>query len=661
MRDWKYLNSSNIMKELIEYFNKNSDSSKFIDSMVGTILSNGVIFNGNETVNGMIIRPLKPVELTGIVGSATVLDNFELYFRDTNKVVFLNQFPIDLLSYANGKPQFLYIREDLSYRVSDYMFGEADEVLIARFIINTDSTWNQFYIMAQRAGTPMYNAADEFYTVDGMYVKSPGGLELSQTSGTVKRSGIEFSDKVSPDIYKFYNLASERVPLRYINTYNEIDYTLDRTYNIITNKYMVYNMNKKLKIEAENYIRNIRNMFYMIEEDSNSAADELHTMIVNSAEQLDLAQIVNAYHDKIEDIYREVDKLYDLLGDETLNSVRRAGLLNNKTLIENYMNSNLITETITEENVTAIRTIPAYIVNVNPAVCALPLEAELQTVQDGLDEINFSAGTIKDVPTGKFTIQRVLWDIYEQTLIMQYGDRVYDTFNDAVNGTGILEYPAPFGKTIYIPLAIIVLKSGITSLNDDIESIIIDRRWVEVDQELTGYSDYVARAQSEKALDTVEKMVNGEIAAAKADSLKCTIDGATVYKDGDYYLNYTNLRNKIVTIDNLGSSSYNSLQALSAHQGYELDQKKLDKSGGTMTGTLNSRSIVPTADATYNLGSSSNRWGTVYANALNVSGTLSRTAGGVYVYSSNSSIVNVVAGTDASNSAFPNKTVSFTW
>ena len=156
-------------------------------------------------------------------------------------------------------------------------------------------------------------------------------------------------------------------------------------------------------------------------------------------------------------------------------------------------------------------------------------------------------------------------------------------------------------------------------------------------------------------------MVNGEIAAAKADSLKCTIDGATVYKDGDYYLNYTNLRNKIVTIDNLGSSSYNSLQALSAHQGYELDQKKLDKSGGTMTGTLNSRSIVPTADATYNLGSSSNRWGTIYANALNVSGTLSRTAGGVYVYSSNSSIVNVVAGSDASSNSFPNKTVSFTW
>ena len=132
-------------------------------------------------------------------------------------------FPIDLLSYANGKPQFLYIKEDLTYRVSDYMFGHADEILLARFVINTNSTWNQLYIIAQRAGTPMYNAADEFYEVEGMYIKSPGGLELSQTSGTVKRSGIDFTDKVSPDIAQFYNLASERVPLRYINNLNEVD------------------------------------------------------------------------------------------------------------------------------------------------------------------------------------------------------------------------------------------------------------------------------------------------------------------------------------------------------------------------------------------------------------------------------------------------------
>jgi hypothetical protein len=44
----------------------------------------------------------------------------------------------------------------------------------------------------------------------------------------------------------------------------------------------------------------------------------------------------------------------------------------------------------------------------------------------------------------------------------------------------------------------------------------------------------------------------------------------------------------------------------------------LPLAGGTLTGTLNSRSIVPTASATYPLGGSSNRWSIVYGNALNL-------------------------------------------
>ena len=528
MRTWEKLNSTNTYREMIDFWNKNVNSAEFIDGMVGTILSNGVLFNGNETVDGMMIRPLTKVELSGVVQSNTIFDNFTFYFRDTNNVIETNRFPVDLLNYADGKPHFLYVREDLSYRISDYMFGGADEILLARFVINTNSTWNSFYIMAQRAGTPMYNAADEFYTVEGMYVKSPGGLELSQTSGTVKRSGIDFTDKVSPDIYSFYNLTSERVPLRYVNVANEVDYSLAPTYNVITDKYMIYNMDVKKKIQAEQEIQAIQNLYYMIEDYSNSVADELHNSIVSGGEQEDLEQIVNAYVDYINSIYVEVDKLYNLLGDPVLSSVRRAGLLTNKNLINAYIETNLTDITaITEAQVVAIRNVPCYVININPAICPDPLEFVLQEVQDDLDEINFNVGTIQDVPTDKFSIQRVLWDVYEQTLIVQYGNQVYDTFEEAISGTGILDYPAPFGKTIYIPLAIIVMKSGIISINDDIETIIIDRRWIEVDQEMTGYTDYVSRAYAEKALKLVQEIINGTTPANKADTLKYTEGGVT--------------------------------------------------------------------------------------------------------------------------------------
>jgi len=45
----------------------------------------------------------------------------------------------------------------------------------------------------------------------------------------------------------------------------------------------------------------------------------------------------------------------------------------------------------------------------------------------------------------------------------------------------------------------------------------------------------------------------------------------------------------------------------------------LSTSGGTLTGTLNARAILPTANNTYNLGSSSAKWANIFTNDLNLS------------------------------------------
>lgn len=705
MRDWKRLNSTNTFQEMVNLWNQNQDSSEFLDGMVGTILSNGVLYNGNETIAGKLVRPLENVELSGQVDSDTYFDNFTFYFRDTNKVVPTDMFPVDLLNFADGKPHFLYIKEDLTYRISDYMFGKADEVLLARFVINQDFTWNQMYIMAQRAGTPMYNAADEFYDVTGCYIKSPGGLNLSTTSGTIKRSGIDFTDKVSPDIRNIYNLASESVPIRYINTANEIDYSEQRRDTVITDKYMVYNMNKKLKIEAEQYIAAIQNLYYMIEERSNTIADELHTAIVVGGELEDLQQIVVGYTDYIDLIYQEANKLYELLGDSVLSTVRRAILRNNMVEVNNYLNTYLkgtaIAQSVTEQQVQAIRTIPSYILLIDSSVTQNPLDYALASIQDDLNAITFNVGQIKDVATGKFTIQRILWDIYEGTLILQYGDKVYDTFQEAISGTDLVEYPAPFGKTIYIPMAIMIIKSGTTNINDDIESIIIDRRWIEVDQEMTTYADYIARAKADKARDLIDKVLSGDLPAAKADSLKCTVNNVTVYKDGDYYLNYDNLNNKPTTINDLNQSSFNAKQVLSAYQGYLLNQNKVNRTGeDTKTGILNTNQLKPTASNTYDLGATDKIWKNFYVNTIYAGNNQTRRlvmgGGNDYVwidsrdsnnavknainiydgytnfrtgylqvaskripYSSDNNINNIVANQNINNQE--NKTISFNW
>ena len=51
----------------------------------------------------------------------------------------------------------------------------------------------------------------------------------------------------------------------------------------------------------------------------------------------------------------------------------------------------------------------------------------------------------------------------------------------------------------------------------------------------------------------------------------------------------------------------------------DIDGRFIAKSGDTMTGTLNARHVIPTANNTYDLGSSSYRWSNIYTNDLNLS------------------------------------------
>ena len=49
------------------------------------------------------------------------------------------------------------------------------------------------------------------------------------------------------------------------------------------------------------------------------------------------------------------------------------------------------------------------------------------------------------------------------------------------------------------------------------------------------------------------------------------------------------------------------------------DGTKLPLSGGTMTGTILARNVIPDANNTYELGSSTNRWSNVFTNDLHLS------------------------------------------
>jgi len=87
-----------------------------------------------------------------------------------------------------------------------------------------------------------------------------------------------------------------------------------------------------------------------------------------------------------------------------------------------------------------------------------------------------------------------------------------------------------------------------------------------------------------------------------------TLDG----QEGSYYLNYNNFSNTPTIPTNNNQLTNGAGYITSASAG-------LPTSGGTLTGTIFTQAVIPSANNTYELGSTSNRWQNVYTNDLHLS------------------------------------------
>ena len=90
------------------------------------------------------------------------------------------------------------------------------------------------------------------------------------------------------------------------------------------------------------------------------------------------------------------------------------------------------------------------------------------TTLDFSKYINYSTGALSNVGNNKFTIQKVYLDPYTKTGVVEYGDTVYNSLEDAMKVLStVASYPLVDGVKYLIPLAAIVNKKGNTDLTDD--------------------------------------------------------------------------------------------------------------------------------------------------------------------------------------------------
>ena len=308
----------------VDAFNNNALASSDHTWYLGEMLFNGVLYTGRETIGGIEIHSLTNLNVSSISPSLVELDNFYIYFRNINKVVLLDQRTFDLSQYNDGEPHFFYLNSNFGFRVSQEFNQGSDEIMLFRFIINSSSLFTQCYMTFQRFGSNVYDAAGEYYQVQGCEpVPIANTLTLRLNEGKIKRSGIRFDYHQVPDIY---DIEDKDVPfnLRYITSLNTVDFSQAVGTQVNPNKYL-----------------------------------------------------------------------------------------------------------------------------------------------------NYTTHILADVPNNKFTVQRILYDVYSDCLIFQYGDALYDSMSSALSSVNNVSFPFPFDSLMFIPIGLLFIKKGATDLSDPDEAILI--------------------------------------------------------------------------------------------------------------------------------------------------------------------------------------------
>lgn len=87
--------------------------------------------------------------------------------------------------------------------------------------------------------------------------------------------------------------------------------------------------------------------------------------------------------------------------------------------------------------------------------------------------LNYLTQTKSNVPSNKFTVQRILYDVYTNCLIMQYGDSLFNSMQEALSSIDNTSYPFPYDELMYIPLGLMFIKKGATDLSDPEQCILV--------------------------------------------------------------------------------------------------------------------------------------------------------------------------------------------
>lgn len=165
--------------------------------------------------------------------------------------------------------------------------------------------------------------------------------------------------------------------------------------------------------------------------------------------------------------------------------------------------------------------------------------------------LNYTTHTLSNVPNNKFTAQRILYDVYSDCLIMQYGNAVYDSMSSALSSVNNVSYPFPYDSLMFIPIGLLFIKKGATDLSDPEQAILVQQLNTTIDPMDSAFfaEDSYARGRLDAITNDITNLQQ-QIATLRADLSSHTTD----------YANPHHVTKTQVGLGNVDNYSYNTIK-----------------------------------------------------------------------------------------------------
>lgn len=435
MKAFQTIVPENTISQWVNAFNNNALASSDHTFYLGEILFSSVLYTGNETIGKRKIDFGKNLaeDFNNIYPDDLVIDNWYIYFRNINKIIFINDLHLDLTdptkyeNYTTDDLYFVFLNSDLGYRVSHSPIPRGEEARLFRFVCD-GTTFSQVITTFPRFG--YFGSNGTFEEVLGLDLKPVPALSVGLNDGVIDYDGVSFTTHVRPD--RFIRDAEYQEAFSVVKggrgyCSNDIVYVGD-TYVEVTS----------VNMDPDTYDPWVNGTSY-------SSGDEVYLPDYGMYRSLIENNTVKPGTDASAWSFIDYLGVVTSVISTTDTVVYTSGIGLEIEAIKTYTPCNLIYNT--REN-------------------GLDFTSR-SSVIDSSTYMDYTNNLYLDVPFGKYSVQRVMYDYLQDTLVFQYGDMCYDSMDDAVNAIYSVDYPFPYGTYIFPVLGFMCIKSGCTNVMDE--------------------------------------------------------------------------------------------------------------------------------------------------------------------------------------------------